>query len=356
MRLALALAALLCASGCAMASLYREPLSPGAELVRARTEDGWEISLIHYKPVGEPRGLPVLLCHGISANGRNMDLDATHSLARFFAAHGRESFAIDLRGGGASDMPDPAKGRGYLYSIDTFATFDIPVAIGKIRAMTGAPKVDYVGHSMGGLIGYIYLARGGDLINSFVVLGSPVRFAWGEDLERRLKWASDVLQHHLDFVDTHLLVDMTTPLHGALHTIADDVLYNPENMAVATWKKFMATGVSTISGGVLRQFALWLEKDAMLSADGETDYLEALRRVTVPILVVAGKVDRLGPAPAVKPGYEAMGGPKRFFIAGEENGFSHDYAHMDLVIGERAAQELWPRLLAFVEANRPTSL
>ena len=353
MRLFLAAAALVCASGCALASLYREPLPPQAELVKARTEDGWDVALIHYRPVGEPSGPPVLLCHGISANARNMDLDEAHSLARWLAARGRESFAVSLRGGGDSDMPDPAAGRAYLYSIDTFATQDIPAALAKIRALTGAPKVDYVGHSMGGLVGYIYLARGGDGFNSFVVLGSPVRFTWGRDVESALQWAARILKDRIHFVDTHLLVDMLTPMHGEVHTVADDILYNPENIPKPLWKKFVATGVSTISGGVLQQFALWLEKDVMLSAEGDRDYLAALRTVQVPVFVVAGKADRFAPAPSVKLGYEAMGGEKQFFIAGEENGFLHDYGHMDMVVGDRAPQELWPRLFAFMQAHRP---
>jgi pimeloyl-ACP methyl ester carboxylesterase len=351
MRLPLGAAALLCASGCALASLYREPLSPAAELVKARTEDGWEVALIHYPPVGEKSGPPVLLCHGISANARNMDLDETHSLARWLADRGRETFAISLRGGGDSDMPDPKAGRPFLYSIDTFARQDIPAALAKIRAITFAPRVDYVGHSMGGLVGYIYLARGGDGFNSFTALGSPVRFTWGRDVESVLKWAAKLLKDRIDFLDTHLLVDMLTPLHGEVHTVADDILYNPENVPKPLWKKFVATGVSTISGGVLQQFALWLERDAMLSAEGDRDYLAALRGVTVPAFVVAGKADRFAPAPSVKLGFEALGGEKQFFIAGEENGFLHDYGHMDMVVGDRAGQELWPRIFAFLQAH-----
>ncbi|MGI5865639.1 MAG: alpha/beta fold hydrolase [Myxococcales bacterium] len=58
---------------------------------------------------------------------------------------------------------------------------------------------------------------------------------------------------------------------------------------------------------------------------------------------------------AAKAGYDYLGGPKRFFIAGEENGFRHDYGHVDLIIGERADEELWPRLLSFLDEHAPTS-
>ncbi len=349
-----AAAFLLCALACSgcLASRYRVPLAPEAEVLRARTQDGWEIALIHHRPQGPPTGLPVLLLHGISANGRNMDLDEGHSLARFLAAHGREAFAMSLRGNGDSDRADPDRGRSADYSMDTYATQDVPAAIEAIRARTGAAQVDFVGHSMGGLIGYIYLARGGDGFHALTTLGSPARFSWGRGLEQTLRSVGGVLGQHLTNVDAPFWADLTMPLHGEVRTALDDLLYNPANVPAPLWKRFVATGVGSISGGVLRQFTSWLERDAMVSADGEVDYLDALRRVRVPALVVAGKLDRIAPAANVKAAYEALGGPKRFFLAAEENGFAHDYGHMDLVIGDRAGVELWPRVLSFFESCR----
>lgn len=346
-----ALAVLL--GGCALAPLRPFPLPPEAEVVRARTEDGWTLALIRYRPVGEPSGPPVLLCHGISANGRNMDLDEGHSLARFLAGRGRETFALSLRGNGESDRPDPERGRPVLYSMDTYAEQDLPAALARVRELTGAPRVDYVGHSMGGLIGYNYLARGGQGVHALVTLGSPARFAWGRDLERVLRRAGEILGDDLEYVDVPLLAKLTLPLHGNVQTALDQLLYNPDNVPPDLWRRFISTGVGSISGGVLRQFTLWLERDAMVSADGGTDYTLALGKVTVPALIVAGKGDRIAPAAAVKAGYEALGGPKVFFVAGEENGFVADYGHMDLVIGERAAQELWPRIADFLDGHRP---
>lgn len=353
MRALVAAACLALLPGCVLSRLYREPLPPQAEVLKARTQDGWGIALIHYRAQGAATGLPVLLCHGISANGRNMDLDEAHSLARWYAARGREAFAMSLRGNGDSDRADEAQGRPPGYSMDTYATQDLPAAVAKVREATGASRVDYVGHSMGGIVAYIYLARGGDGFNSATFLGSPMRFAWGRDLERMLRDFGMTVGPHLDTIDTPLVAALTAPMHGEIRTYADTVLYNPDNIPPATWRKFMSTGVGTISGAVLRQFTLWLEKDAMISADGAIDYARALARVTTPVFVVAGKLDRLAPAANVKAGYDALGGPKRFFIAGEQNGFAHDYGHMDLIIGDRAGTELWPRVLAFQEAYAP---
>jgi pimeloyl-ACP methyl ester carboxylesterase len=91
----------------------------------------------------------------------------------------------------------------------------------------------------------------------------------------------------------------------------------------------------------------------MVSLDGSVDYARLLARTNTPALVVAGKLDRTAPGAAVRAGFEALGGPREYFVAGEENGCLHDYGHMDLLLADRAPVELWPRLLAFLDRHRP---
>ena len=135
-----ALALTLLLSGCAGLSVVPHPKE--AELHRARTDDGWEISLVRYRAVGEPKGPPVVLCHGISANERNMDLDDEHSMARWFAAHGREAWTMSLRATGMSDAPDAAKGRGPI-SFDDYWRHDLPAVIEYVQRVSGAPELDF---------------------------------------------------------------------------------------------------------------------------------------------------------------------------------------------------------------------
>jgi pimeloyl-ACP methyl ester carboxylesterase len=311
------------------------------------------VSLIRYKPTVIGRALPVLLCHGIFANGRNLDLDADHSLARFFARTGREAYALSLRGTGDSDHPDPKKGRSFHYTLDTFADQDVPAAIATIRELTGAPRVDYVGHSMGGLVAYTYLARGGAELNAVTILGSPARFVWGGKWERLMAAVGPAVVKNLDTVPAPDLAHAIMPLHGEIEGPIELLLINPDNVRPATWKKLIAVGLGTISGGVLRQLTTWIEKDVMVSADGAIDYRARLASVKTPTLVLAGKFDRIAPPPGVKAGYDLLGGERAFFIAGEENGLRHDYGHMDLVVGDWASEEVWPRIEAFFAVRDP---
>ncbi len=339
------------AGGCFLAPLYSEDLPKSAEHYRARTGDGWEVALVRYRPTAAATGLPVLLCHGITGNGRHMDLDEGHSLARWFAHHGREAWTLTLRDSGDSDRADEARQRPRTYSIDTYATQDLAAAIQKVSAVTGAPEIDYVGHSLGGMILYIYLSRGGRGIHAAATLGSPARF---HPFGRAAMVVHDLVEpvtRHVDTYPIDELAHVIMPIHGEIDGPIEEMLYNPANISAGTWKKLIAVGEGTISGGVMRQAMRWFDRDSFDSEDGSIDYASAMERIHVPILVVAGKIDRMGEPWSVKTGFRRLGGPKEFFLAAQENGLQADYGHMDMIVGERAASEIWPRVAAFFDEH-----
>ena len=43
----------------------------------------------------------------------------------------------------------------------------------------------------------------------------------------------------------------------------------------------------------------------------------------------------------------------QWLLLAEENGVEADYGHVDYVLGERAAKEVWSPVLAFFERHRP---
>jgi len=353
---AVAITFLLLASGCA--HLYAHPLPTEARHHRAKTADGWELALVQYVPEGTPTGRPVLLCHGISANGRHMDLDETHSLARWFVSQGREAWILSIRGTGLSDRADRRAGRAPGYSFDTVWQQDFSAAIDYVRTHAQAwpahlrgtnADIDYVGHSMGGMLIYAYLSQGGEGVNAAVTLGSPTRLDGGGDLQPRVIAATR----------TVIAPDGVIPMeNGALVSMAwqgrtedslfERLLYNPANTTPESWRRLVAIGTADISGALWLQFGRWVETGAFDSADGKIDYRRDMSRIRTPVLVVSGKVDRIAPPPAVKDGYRALGGPKRFLLMAEENGVQADYGHMDYLLGERASTELWPHLLDFL--------
>lgn len=334
------------------AGLRASPWPPEAERHRPRTDDGWELSLVRYRPTGAPTGRPVLLCHGISANERNMDLDEAHSMARWFASKGREAWTMSVRGTGASDRADPSKGRTLPIRFDHYWQHDLPTAIRHVQAVSGASAIDYAGHSMGGMIVYAYLSQGGLGLHAAATLGTPTRLDWGTNVEQLLQVLGPLFVRDDAVLPSQLGAGLAAPFQG----IVDDgpfqrLFYNPESTDTTTWQRLMVSGTADTAGGVARQLLSLVSTSRFTNADGSIDFRQAMGSIRTPVLVVAAKLDRIAPTPAVKDGYRALGGPKAWRLITAANGARGEYGHMDLVIGERAGDEVFPQVLAFFEAH-----
>jgi pimeloyl-ACP methyl ester carboxylesterase len=342
-------AALFLATSCA--SSHFVPLPAQAEIHLPRTSDGWQLELVRYKAEGPPRGRPVLMCAGISANARNLDLDDTHSLARWFAAHGREAWTMSLRASGGSDMPDAEAKRPTGFPFDVYWQQDLPAAIDEVRKTTGAEDIDYVGHSMGGMVVYAYLSQGGHGIHAASTLGSPTRLDWGTGLESLMRLGQAVLPKTW-MIPSDLGSHLSVPVQGMI----DDgpfqrFFYNPENTKLESWQRLMAYGVAGVSTGVAQQLLKVVETTNFTSADGTLDFRKSMREIKTPILVVGARLDRIALTPAVYDGYRALGGEKKWLLISRANGASAEYGHMDLVIGEYAPEDVWSKVLDFFDAH-----
>ncbi|MFZ5439716.1 MAG: alpha/beta fold hydrolase [Myxococcota bacterium] len=340
-----ALSLVLLLAGCAGVQVV--PLPKEAELHRARTDDGWELSLVRYRAVGAPKGPPVLLCHGISANERNMDLDDEHSMARWFAAHGREAWTMSLRATGLSDGPDAAKGRGAI-SFDDYWRHDLPAAIDFVRRTSGAAELDYAGHSMGGMVLYAYLAQGGKGVRAAATLGSPTRLDWGTSVETLALTFGPVLASDGAQLPSALGSRLIAPFQGG-DDLVQRLFHTPESTSLVTWRRLLTYGTADTAGGTAKQLLALMRTGDFRTSDGR-DLRADMKKITTPILVVAGRLDRIAVAPAVMDGYRALGGPKQWLLVTRANGSVGEYGHMDLVIGERAGDEVWAKILAFFEA------
>lgn len=91
----------------------------------------------------------VVVCvHGLSRQGRDFD-----SLARALSPHARV-VAVDVAGRGYSDwLADPM-----AYQIGTYAA-DLVALVGHLRQETPDARIDWVGTSMGGLIGMVLASQ-----------------------------------------------------------------------------------------------------------------------------------------------------------------------------------------------------
>ena len=310
------------------------------------TSDGTRIAVHRRRPAVRRFAEPVLLCHGLAANHVNFDFDPPHSLAHVFAAAGFEVFSVDWRGAGASRARRPWQ--RYLYDADDLIAQDGPALLAHALERTGASRAFWVGHSLGALVGYGVLGGPhGGRIAGMCALGAPVFFrytAWVVRLSRLALW----LAWPLAFRQRWLSIGLA-PFLGHVTLPLTEVLLNPRAIAPRVLRKMYCNLVSSMGYRLLRQLDDWGRNDAFRSRDGRVDYRARLRQVAAPVLVMGGSQDALATPQAVLGQAELLASEdKTVMLFGRENGDTLEYGHGDLLFGEHAPEEVYPRILRWV--------
>jgi pimeloyl-ACP methyl ester carboxylesterase len=131
-----------------------EPLQPQLRYVRCLTTSGFH--RIAYWDWGVPDPDRTVVCvHGLTRNGRDFD-----EVARALVADGHRVVCPDVVGRGRSDWLDDAS----LYAIPTYCA-DLTALLARLDV----EQVDWVGTSMGGLIGMAMAAQKGTPIRRLVL-------------------------------------------------------------------------------------------------------------------------------------------------------------------------------------------
>lgn len=300
---------------------------------------GDEAALTHHQGPGEP----VVLCHGISSNARFWDLAPDRSLADYLVAQGYDVWNLDLRGHGVAERGSDGKRQRAGWTVDDYGNGDLPAVFDAVLHATGATRLHYVGHSMGGMVLAVYLAsHPAPPLASAVIAGSPLDFRDPDPM-----WWG--LLHTAPFVTLpgFLPTPLGARLLGALGERApldaDEFLYERDNVADKAMRRTMLdTVVSPVSRGEIKQFGL-AKHGEFVSVDGSVKYREALGDVQVPMRFLAGRADRVVSPDRVWGYYEAVGSPQKdFIVLGDANGDVADYGHLDFGDGDRAATEVYP--------------
>lgn len=315
------------------------------ELYRVPTDDGASIALGRYHPRGRRRyAEPVILCHGLGANRFDLDFDEHYSVARYLARRGYETWVMELRGRGLAGPLMEA-------TFDDQALYDVGAAIRTVIS-TGAKKVSWIGHSKGGLAIFAHVAKNPEApVSCVVALGSPVTFAVQPGLRRFIRTVQPLLK--LKSVPTsraRALAAMGPPPGPITRYMVLE-----ENMDPMVIKKSLANMACDIAGGVVRQFAQWIDTGRFDSTGGGFDYRANMAALRAPVLLVAGSRDLLAPPMAVARAKDHLGGPTKLMIAGRGHGFEGDYGHGDLVLGRHAPNEIFPVVESFL-AGHSTAL
>jgi pimeloyl-ACP methyl ester carboxylesterase len=131
------------------------------------TDDGVPIV---YGDLGPRAGIPVVLCHGLAAAGRQMHADAA-----YFAAAGYRVLVPDLRGHGRSGRPAPL-------TRDSVSITRMAADLVAMLDHAGAGPVHWVGNSLGGILALHMLPDHEARFRTLATFGTAYRLslpAWG---------------------------------------------------------------------------------------------------------------------------------------------------------------------------------
>jgi pimeloyl-ACP methyl ester carboxylesterase len=330
---------------------YYRPRGPRPEALRTRCADGWELAVYARRAAPRRYAEPVLLCHGLAANRYTFDFEPPYSVAHYLAEAGFDCFSVEWRGTGGSRRPPPGR-RGTDFSIDDHILHDGPAVLSLALERTGAHQAFWLGHSLGGLVGYgVAQGSAGERLKGLAVLGAPVFFKYEPFLRAlvglgaRAAWPFRLRQEWMSAALAPFLGYLTLPM--------SDLLVNPEHIPPAVQRRVYANMMSSMSRKVLLQFHDWIEHDAFRSFDRRVDWRSGIARLTLPLLVMGGSADRLAPPDCLEAqaALAAASPDRTLHIFGAERGDRMDYGHGDLMFGAGAPQEVYPVIRAWLESH-----
>ncbi len=311
----------------------------------ARTSDGWRLALHRYRPEEQRFADPVLLCHGLGANRCNFDLLDDRSLARSLAELGFDVWSLELRGHGLSDSPRPF-GR---FDFDDHLDRDVPAALATIRRVTGQPRVFWVGHSLGGLLGYALAGEaGGDALAGLIAVSAPVwldRSPGGRRLRLMARLLGPGRTVRLRFVSRLL-----APLAGRGPACLGQPFMLPGAIEPRVLRRSLVNLTENASRAVFDQMLGWLRQRNFASRDGARDYLERLAQVRIPVLLLAAERDQLAAPESVTPAYERLRSrDKQLRVFGTDAGDDFDFGHGDMLLGRLAPKVVYVEIMDWLE-------
>jgi pimeloyl-ACP methyl ester carboxylesterase len=342
------------------------------------TEDGVALKLKRYVNEG---GQPVLLAHGFTGNGLEFDLPhRKHNLALFLAERGYDVWISSFRGCGRE--PYMCETKGWGHSIDHLAALDASALVKGVADATGKKPI-WIGHSMGGIVLYLYLlgakveagngsfkvtidpdlaAERNRSILGGITIGSPPAFHHGGAV-----WLDKLLSLPFSNINNKLLIryidtlDRIAPklpvsLMGdfvarfprlgmamAKKSPIATALYNVDNVDADVGYSLLRLASDNVSARMTNQILFLSDDPDLKDYNGECNYTAGMCTITAPLFFITGTKDFVGAENVRGYGYEQVASdPKRFECYA-------DYGHTDLVMGKRVYEEIYPDIQEWIE-------
>jgi lysosomal acid lipase/cholesteryl ester hydrolase len=334
----------------------------------AYTADGWRLGVRHLRPAHpDPEKLPVVLCHGLGLNGTFWTItDPRSTLPTQLLARGYEVFIFDFRGSGDSArigavgnlnaylretfLLELGEGR---WNVDEIALYDVPAILDYVKTATGRDRVNWVGHSLGGMLMFAYLEVSAQpwRVANLVAMGATISFANAPKTDllvanRGLRALSRLAS------PGRLGRPLMIARFPGLDRI-DQFYFSSVNVDRSTIARFYGYTLEDTGRGALAQLDPYIEFGHFVSADRKIDYADRLPEVITPTLMIAGDGDVMSDVPSTSLTFSALGSAdKTMFRFGKAEGHIADYGHCDLVWSRYAPSEIFPPLIDWLDARQ----
>ncbi len=292
--------------------------------IEARTGDGRVLRGVHHES-SAPRACAVL-GHAMMVDRRTMDRPPGEGLASTLAAHGIAALNFDLRGHGESG---PTARDGSRWSYDDIVRHDVPAMVAEGRRRYPEAPTVVVGHSLAGHAAMIAAGLDPAAAPDAIVALAPNLWAprFEPSARRRALKRATILAW----------AAMSAPV-GRFESRA------------------FRMGTTAEPWSYVRDLVRFWRTDELLSADGRTDYLEALARAELPVLVVSSEGDTLLAHPVAVARFAGTMWRARLshrtIRAGD---VSPPPDHMELVTSERS-RPVWDEIARYIlETSRRTA-
>ena len=301
------------------------------------TEDGWQCGLFHHPAPCHGTGEPIILVPGLGWNEKTFHAQHDRSIVRFLQARGHELFILAHRSSAFATPPANARG----FNFDDIVAHDVPAALQKIKAISGAKRIHWVGHGIGGQLLIGHLANDGDVdIASGTLISAATCFqplhATAKRAAAVARWMPAHWRIPLQQVQ-RILMAASRPAHLVPIT---------RRIEGPLARGLMTEGVEDLAIGVLRQVAAWHEVGSLVSHDNRFDYVEALAGRNVPLFTIAAPDDPLCQPEHAHAILETIAEG-----VGKKLTLPDGWAHLDPLAGADAARVVFPQIASWTHEH-----
>lgn len=285
-----------------------------------------------------PTRPPVVLVHGLAQNRHTWRI-SRRSLAGALAERGYDVLNLELRGHGLSRR----YGAGNATCFQDY-TDDLS------RVLQRCPEPAFVvGHSLGAAVCLDAATR--VPVRGVVHVAGVYRFAGANRVLRALARTSLALEQFLLLPGLRIRTRWAGDLIGRLYAFTDVAGYGapiagwaPGSIERELLEERLRLGFDWTSVEVWLQMCRWATGTPFEPG-------ERFCALDVPLLVIVGDRDPLVRPADARALYEASRSRDRTFLLMEAFEHGVHWGHIDLILGRRAPDELWPRLLDWLDAR-----